>query len=67
VDFLHQFCRRVVSKEDKTLPWRAFRLCLRGARGFAAGIFRKMAFGRLVKNALDLIRGAVSDCKPMDR
>jgi hypothetical protein len=26
VDFLHQFCRPAVSKEDKTLPWVALRL-----------------------------------------
>jgi hypothetical protein len=67
VDFLHQFCRRVVSKEDKTLPWRLPACCFARSEGFAAGIFRKMAFGRPVKNTLDLIRGAVSDCKPMDR
>jgi hypothetical protein len=61
VDFLHQFLRPVVSKEDKTLPWRALRLRFCAAAGFAGGVFHIANVRRATENTLDLIRGAVSD------
>jgi hypothetical protein len=61
VDFLHQFCRLVVSKEDKTLPWQALRLLFCAVPGCAAGVFRTAGIRLAGKNALDLIRRAVSD------
>jgi hypothetical protein len=62
VDFLHQFCRPVVSKEDKTLPWGAPGCCFARLLGFAAGFIRTAGIRFDRKNALDLIRRAVSDC-----
>jgi hypothetical protein len=67
VDFLHQFCRRVVSKEDKTLPWQAFRLLFCAALRVNGRHFPQDGIRPSGKNALDLIRGAVSDCNRMDR
>jgi dienelactone hydrolase len=61
VDFLHQFCRPVVSKEDKTLPWQALGLPFCVGLAFAAGIFHKAGIRSAGKNTLDLIRRAVSD------
>jgi hypothetical protein len=40
VDFLHQFCRPAVSKEDKALPWQAFR------RAFAQAWALRLGFPR---------------------
>jgi dienelactone hydrolase len=61
VDFLHQFCRPAVSKEDKTLPWVALRPLFARPQGFAAGVFPHSGHSIRPKNALDLIRRAVSD------
>jgi hypothetical protein len=41
VDFLHQFCRSAVSKEDKTLLGRRSGYRFAGRQGFAEGIFHK--------------------------
>jgi hypothetical protein len=40
VDFLHQFCRPVVPKEDKAPPRRALRPPFAAVTVFAGGIFR---------------------------
>jgi hypothetical protein len=39
VDFLHQFCRPVVSKEDKTLPCMALGLLFCAVPEVAGGYF----------------------------
>jgi hypothetical protein len=61
VDFLHQFCRPVVPKEDKALPRRALRRRFASRDGAAGGIFRTAGISARGENALDLIRRVVSD------
>jgi hypothetical protein len=39
VDFVHQFCQPVVSKEDKTLAWVALGLLFCVARGVCGRVF----------------------------
>jgi hypothetical protein len=66
VDFLHQFCRPVVPKEDKTLPRRPLRLRFGEPRGCLREVFSaRRAFGSQAENALDLIRRVVSDRQPI--
>jgi hypothetical protein len=59
VDFLHQFWRLVVPKEDKTLPWQALRLPFCEALRVCGRYSAERALDRPAKNALNLIRERV--------
>ncbi|HEV7408609.1 MAG TPA: hypothetical protein VGO01_08995 [Bradyrhizobium sp.] len=65
MDFLHQFCRSVVPKEDKALPRRRSGCRLRAVTVFAVVFSVQRACGSRGENALDLIRGVVSDRQPI--
>jgi hypothetical protein len=65
VDFLHQFWRAVVPKEDSAVPRRPLGRCFASCEGLHQAFSVARAFGSLGENALDLIRRVVSDPWPI--